>query len=948
MSTHLPILRSPRRTDLDAAPGQTVFTLTDPVFDLADVAVWSAADGDLTWMPVATGYTLAFVAGQPGPVVATFAAPPRAGAGDPVVKIRLESRRLHERVTNATRDGILRTHALESDLDRNATVQQELRRDIDDAMSAVPRRLLDGSYDFAGGRVRNVGTGVAPSDGASVEQLGNAVAAAAEVPIFSSVLAMAAVTVKSHIFAVRVNGYAEPGDGGGGLAVSEPNGTAPWFTDAGGRNWYLARGAVRPEMFGAGVPSLRQAGVAYKAVASSEINLPAGRFVSADSITLGDGPLKVRGAAPVVYALTAGAPGVVAESKGVGSHYCWYDVTFALASTAGLVAGDVVVARPTGVKLAYNAHDETDVTVRHLEYSGAGIVRSVSSGTVTVRMASSQSKDKFPCGEGVAVAQITGGTLTKLPTVIEFTGVSGLIVSGHAGELTDVAIIGDRGGTNANGVTIDTTVDGSEKASASVGLFNCVIAGFSGVGISVAGAGASLHAKDLSIGDCRTHGVRVAAAASASMPSTIIRGCGDAVGNGFFALETGRINCPSSLVIGVRNSGFYANRAGSISCENSTAIGNGNWAEEVAEGFVQREGKGFEAESNGTIFCNNAVALFMTEMGFYANSGSTMCAFRAVSIGHMKGHGFYALMSGAISARYSVAKNNEGYGFYAYANSRIDAQTTLSSGNILFDYNAHGGSSIWVLDYLGGTTRMRPQLNVGGGNQIIGSGVYELGTKLMLTRGASLTVAAGAVAVTHGFHVVASTATNVTSDLNTITGGVDGMILVLRCLSATRKVRVVDNAGNIRLHHSGARLLSGFQDKLTLIYDTADAKWHELAYMRNSRDTDESERLAIARGAQLAIAANAVTVNATYHPIATGDSGTLATINGGAEGYMVILRALSIAGPITVKHNTGNIILGTGADRVLATRGARLTLLYDAIEAKWFETAYAANVEPPP
>lgn len=136
MSSATPITRSTRRRDLDATAGQTVFTLDVPVYDLADVEVFRKTASDLFWIPVTSGVTLSFV--NVNQVQATFALAPRPTAGDPVTTVRLQSARVQERITNATRGGTVASALLEADLDRIATVLQELRRDIDEANTVKP------------------------------------------------------------------------------------------------------------------------------------------------------------------------------------------------------------------------------------------------------------------------------------------------------------------------------------------------------------------------------------------------------------------------------------------------------------------------------------------------------------------------------------------------------------------------------------------------------------------------------------------------------------------------------------------------------------------------------------------------------------------------------------------------------------------------------------------
>ncbi len=68
----------------------------------------------------------------------------------------------------------------------------------------------------------------------------------------------------------------------------------------------------------------------------------------------------------------------------------------------------------------------------------------------------------------------------------------------------------------------------------------------------------------------------------------------------------------------------------------------------------------------------------------------------------------------------------------------------------------------------------------------------------------------------------------------------------------------------------------------------------------------------------------------TYGNTATD---ALATVDGGREGQIVIIRQSDNARDVTVKHNTGNV--WCGADFTLATRADRIVLQYDGNATHW-------------
>lgn len=93
---------------------------------------------------------------------------------------------------------------------------------------------------------------------------------------------------------------------------------------------------------------------------------------------------------------------------------------------------------------------------------------------------------------------------------------------------------------------------------------------------------------------------------------------------------------------------------------------------------------------------------------------------------------------------------------------------------------------------------------------------------------------------------------------------------------------------------------------------------------------------------ELTIADDAITVTRSYHTVDTAAdaaSDDLATINGGTEGDVVVLRANNSGRTVVVKNGTGNIVCG--ADITLDNAADTVTLLYDG--ANWILIASAGN-----
>jgi hypothetical protein len=98
------------------------------------------------------------------------------------------------------------------------------------------------------------------------------------------------------------------------------------------------------------------------------------------------------------------------------------------------------------------------------------------------------------------------------------------------------------------------------------------------------------------------------------------------------------------------------------------------------------------------------------------------------------------------------------------------------------------------------------------------------------TAGATLTIAAGVVTVTNGIHAVETEGAAATDDLDTVNGGVAGMILILRAVSSVRDVVLKDGTGNLRL--AGDFTLTSTDDRIILISDGVN--WAELSRSDNA------------------------------------------------------------------------------------------------------------------
>lgn len=92
-----------------------------------------------------------------------------------------------------------------------------------------------------------------------------------------------------------------------------------------------------------------------------------------------------------------------------------------------------------------------------------------------------------------------------------------------------------------------------------------------------------------------------------------------------------------------------------------------------------------------------------------------------------------------------------------------------------------------------------------------------------------LTIAAGAITVTQTFHTVDTEADAATDDLDTINGGSDGRLIVIKAVNDARTVVVKHNTGNIWLQGKADISLDDISDGLMLVYSATDSKWFDIA-----------------------------------------------------------------------------------------------------------------------
>lgn len=145
---------------------------------------------------------------------------------------------------------------------------------------------------------------------------------------------------------------------------------------------------------------------------------------------------------------------------------------------------------------------------------------------------------------------------------------------------------------------------------------------------------------------------------------------------------------------------------------------------------------------------------------------------------------------------------------------------TDNTANVLTVTRGHEGSAAAFADddlIQGNLTQATmdnlPQLDVN--NAFAGN--VGVGNFLNFGSAVELTIAAGVVTATQTYHTIDTEADAATDDLDTINGGSEGDIVILRTTTTARVVTVKDGTGNILIE--GDFVLTNSQDTITLLHN---------------------------------------------------------------------------------------------------------------------------------
>lgn len=253
MSVVLPIEEDPRFRVYTASAGQVQFPVEFPFQQDDDVATFLRAE-DGGWDPLSQSLYAIEGAGTADGGMITF----HVGRVEGETILVLGAAVL-DRMGSIVASGRFSSHLIDSELDRNRLIQQELYRDTS---RALKMQFGQAGIDVEAGapgkllvyRGRTIGpANELPDLGTLIDQISDAVSQG-NVPIYASVLSLSTLVVPIGITAIRVNGFAYPGDDGAWpMAVEVPNTgpVQPWQRQSnfGTRRWELRARTVRPEMF---------------------------------------------------------------------------------------------------------------------------------------------------------------------------------------------------------------------------------------------------------------------------------------------------------------------------------------------------------------------------------------------------------------------------------------------------------------------------------------------------------------------------------------------------------------------------------------------------------------------------------------------------------------------------------------------------------------------------
>ena len=232
-----------------------------------------------------------------------------------------------------------------------------------------------------------------------------------------------------------------------------------------------------------------------------------------------------------------------------------------------------------------------------------------------------------------------------------------------------------------------------------------------------------------------------------------------------------------------------------------------------------------------------------------------------------------------------------------------DRAAWLVSDDSTVDHGALGGL---------GDVADHPDYLLMDGTRDVATIVYEAATEL--------TIAAGVVTRTRGLHLIDTQDDDASDNLDTISGGSDGMSLRIRAAHTDRTVVLKDGTGNLSLNGNDIAL-SDLSQWIELLYDGPQSKWVLVAgtgaangdMLKATYDSDDDGLVdAAAGGLELDTSGSTgvPSVSAGTWSIAAALSlalgGTGQNFSAAAKGSVIVFNAVGVASIIT-SGTTGHV-----------------------------------------
>ena len=206
--------------------------------------------------------------------------------------------------------------------------------------------------------------------------------------------------------------------------------------------------------------------------------------------------------------------------------------------------------------------------------------------------------------------------------------------------------------------------------------------------------------------------------------------------------------------------------------------------------------------------------------------------------------------------------------------------------------------------------------------QTLSGGLTSTGTttltKLLAAASTELTIATGAIAAARLLHSVDTEADAASDDLDDITGGAAGQLLLLRPENGARTVVLKHAVGANKIACLGARNISLAEPTDWALLASDGTQWVVLAFSTladgvlaatNSwAGAQTFQNILLGASSELTIATGAVAATRSYHTIDTeadAASDDLDDITGGATGEILLLRPENGARTVVIKHAVG-------------------------------------------